>query len=74
MNPRTFARVGGIALSSVLLAGVAAPAMAGSFYVQEQSTRAQGRANAGVGAPGPDNAATTKTSEIKRLKYISVQI
>ena len=50
MNPRTFARAGGIALSSALLAGVAAPAMAGSFYVQEQSTRAQGRANAGVGA------------------------
>jgi long-chain fatty acid transport protein len=50
MTPRNFARVGGIALTTALLAGVAAPAMAGSFYVQEQSTRAQGRANAGVGA------------------------
>jgi len=42
--------MGGIALTTALLAGVAAPAMAGSFYVQEQSTRGQGRANAGVGA------------------------
>lgn len=50
MTSRTFARMGGIALTSALLAGVAAPAMAGSFYVQEQSTRGQGRANAGVGA------------------------
>ena len=50
MNPRNTARLGGLALSSVLLAGVAAPAFAGSFYVQEQSTRGQGRANAGVGA------------------------
>jgi len=50
MNPRNLARVGGLALTTVLLAGVAAPAFAGSFYVQEQSTRAQGRANAGVGA------------------------
>ena len=50
MTSRNFARVGGLALTTVLLAGVAAPAMAGSFYVQEQSTRAQGRANAGVGA------------------------
>ncbi len=50
MTSRNFARVGGIALTTALLAGVAAPAMAGSFYVQEQSTRGQGRANAGVGA------------------------
>ncbi|WP_428154186.1 OmpP1/FadL family transporter [Brevundimonas sp.] len=50
MTSRNFARVGGLALTTALLAGVAAPAMAGSFYVQEQSTRAQGRANAGVGA------------------------
>ena len=50
MTPRNFARMGGLALSTALLAGVAAPAMAGSFYVQEQSTRGQGRANAGVGA------------------------
>ena len=49
MTSRNFARVGGIALTTALLAGVAAPAMAGSFYVQEQSTRGQGRANAGVG-------------------------
>ena len=50
MTSRNFARVGGLALTTALLAGVAAPAMAGSFYVQEQSTRGQGRANAGVGA------------------------
>ncbi|WP_312598200.1 outer membrane protein transport protein [Brevundimonas sp.] len=50
MTSRTLARAGGIALTTALLAGVAAPAMAGSFYVQEQSTRGQGRANAGVGA------------------------
>ena len=50
MTSRNFARAGGIALTTALLAGVAAPAMAGSFYVQEQSTRGQGRANAGVGA------------------------
>ncbi|MFN3435698.1 MAG: OmpP1/FadL family transporter, partial [Sphingomonas sp.] len=50
MTPRNFARMGGIALTTVLLAGVAAPAMAGSFYVQEQSTRGQGRANSGEGA------------------------
>lgn len=50
MTSRNIARMGGIALTTALLAGVAAPAMAGSFYVQEQSTRAQGRANAGVGA------------------------
>lgn len=50
MTSRNFARMGGIALTTALLAGVAAPAMAGSFYVQEQSTRGQGRANAGVGA------------------------
>lgn len=50
MTPRNLARMGGIALTTVLLAGVAAPAMAGSFYVQEQSTRGQGRANSGEGA------------------------
>ncbi|MDQ1155359.1 OmpP1/FadL family transporter [Brevundimonas sp. SORGH_AS_0993] len=50
MTSRNIARMGGIALTTALLAGVAAPAMAGSFYVQEQSTRGQGRANAGVGA------------------------
>ena len=50
MTSRNFARMGGIAMTTALLAGVAAPAMAGSFYVQEQSTRGQGRANAGVGA------------------------
>ena len=50
MTSRNVARAGGIALTTALLAGVAAPAMAGSFYVQEQSTRGQGRANAGVGA------------------------
>lgn len=50
MTPRNLVRFGGAALTTALLAGVAAPAMAGSFYVQEQSTRGQGRANAGVGA------------------------
>ena len=50
MTSRNIARMGGLALTTALLAGVAAPAMAGSFYVQEQSTRGQGRANAGVGA------------------------
>ncbi|MEN5362448.1 OmpP1/FadL family transporter [Brevundimonas intermedia] len=50
MTSRNFARVGGLALTTALLAGVAAPAMAGSFYVQEQSTRGQGRANSGEGA------------------------
>ncbi|KAK0330855.1 hypothetical protein LTR94_031178, partial [Friedmanniomyces endolithicus] len=50
MNPRIYARASGLALTSLLLGGVAAPAFAGSFYVQEQSTRGQGRANAGVGA------------------------
>ncbi len=34
MTSRNFARVGGLALTTALLAGVAAPAMAGSFYVQ----------------------------------------
>ena len=50
MTPRNLVRFGGAALTTALLAGVAAPAMAGSFYVQEQSTRGQGRANAGVAA------------------------
>jgi len=50
MTPRTIARLGGLALSSALLAGVAAPAMAGSFYLQEQSTRGAGRAYSGEGA------------------------
>jgi long-chain fatty acid transport protein len=34
MTPRNFARAGGIALTTALLAGVAPPAMAGTFYVQ----------------------------------------
>lgn len=50
MTPRNLVRFGGAALTTAFLAGVAAPAMAGSFYVQEQSTRGQGRANAGVAA------------------------
>ena len=50
MNTRNVARLGGIALTSALLAGVAAPAMAGSFYLQEQSTRGAGRAYSGEGA------------------------
>ena len=50
MNPRTLARLGGAALTTALLAGVSAPAMAGSFYLQEQSTRGAGRAYSGEGA------------------------
>ena len=47
MNPRKIVRFGGVALTTALMAGVAAPAFAGSFYVQEQSVRGQGRANSG---------------------------
>jgi long-chain fatty acid transport protein len=50
MNPRNIARVGGLALTTALLVGVSAPAMAGSFYLQEQSTRGAGRAYSGEGA------------------------
>ena len=41
------ARIGGLA---VLMASVAAPAMAGSFYLQEQSARGAGRAYSGEAA------------------------
>ena len=47
MTSRKIARLGGLALSTVLMAGVAAPAFAGSFYIQEQSARGMGRANSG---------------------------
>lgn len=47
MTPRNMARLGGLALSTLLMAGVAAPAFAGSFYLQEQSARGMGRANSG---------------------------
>ena len=42
MTSRNAARIGGLA---VLMASVAAPAFAGSFYLQEQSARGLGRAN-----------------------------
>ena len=44
MTPRNMARIGGLA---VLMASVAAPAFAGSFYLQEQSVRGAGRAYSG---------------------------
>jgi long-chain fatty acid transport protein len=50
MNSRNMARLGGLALTTVLMAGVAAPAFAGSFYLQEQSVRGAGRAFSGEAA------------------------
>lgn len=47
MTPRNMARVGGLA---ILMASVAAPAFAGSFYLQEQSVRGAGRAFSGEAA------------------------
>lgn len=47
MTPRNLARFGGLAFTTALMAGVAAPALAGSFYLQEQSVRGMGRANSG---------------------------
>lgn len=47
MTPRTLARLGGLALTTALMTGVAAPAFAGSFYLQEQSVRGAGRAFSG---------------------------
>ena len=47
MIPRNMARIGGLA---VLMASVAAPAFAGSFYLQEQSVRGAGRAFSGEAA------------------------
>ncbi|MEN5112413.1 hypothetical protein ABE453_00200 [Brevundimonas diminuta] len=44
MTPRNMARLGGLALTTALMTGVAAPAFAGSFYLQEQSVRGAGRA------------------------------
>lgn len=44
MTSRNVARIGGLA---VLMASVAAPAFAGSFYLQEQSARGAGRAYSG---------------------------
>jgi len=43
-------RLGGLALTTVLMTGVAAPALAGSFYLQEQSVRGAGRAFSGEAA------------------------
>lgn len=47
MTPRNMGRIGGLA---VLMASVAAPAFAGSFYLQEQSVRGAGRAYSGEAA------------------------
>ena len=47
MTSRNVARIGGLA---VLMASVAAPAFAGSFYLQEQSARGAGRAYSGEAA------------------------
>jgi long-chain fatty acid transport protein len=44
------ARLGGLSLAAVLLASVATPTLAGSFYLQEQSARGAGRAYSGEGA------------------------
>ncbi|WP_240387347.1 OmpP1/FadL family transporter [Brevundimonas naejangsanensis] len=41
------ARLGGLALTTALMTGVAAPAFAGSYYLQEQSVRGVGRAYSG---------------------------
>ncbi|MEN5145491.1 OmpP1/FadL family transporter [Brevundimonas diminuta] len=50
MTPRKIVRLGGAALTTALMAGVAAPAFAGSFYLQEQSVRGAGRAYSGEAA------------------------
>ncbi|WP_449253100.1 OmpP1/FadL family transporter [Brevundimonas naejangsanensis] len=50
MTPRNMARLGGLTLTTVLMTGVAAPAFAGSFYLQEQSVRGAGRAFSGEAA------------------------
>lgn len=50
MTPRNMVRLGGLALTTVLMTGVAAPALAGSFYLQEQSVRGAGRAFSGEAA------------------------
>lgn len=50
MTPRNMARLGGLALTTILMTGVAAPAFAGSFYLQEQSVRGAGRAFSGEAA------------------------
>ncbi|MNK33882.1 Outer membrane protein P1 precursor [compost metagenome] len=47
MNSRNMGRISGLA---VLMASVAAPAFAGSFYLQEQSVRGAGRAYSGEAA------------------------
>ncbi len=50
MTPRNMVRLGGLALTTALMTGVAAPALAGSFYLQEQSVRGAGRAFSGEAA------------------------
>lgn len=50
MTPRILGRVSAAALLAASAAAIAAPASAGSFYLQEQSVRGIGRANSGEGA------------------------
>lgn len=50
MTSRKTARLGGLALTTALMTGVAGPALAGSYYLQEQSVRAAGRAFSGEAA------------------------
>ena len=50
MNISQAARLGGLSLTAVLLASVATPTLAGSFYLQEQSARGAGRAYSGEAA------------------------
>ncbi|CAN5297297.1 outer membrane protein transport protein [soil metagenome] len=50
MHVSNAARLGGLSLAAVLLASVATPTLAGSYYLQEQSARAAGRAYSGEAA------------------------
>lgn len=50
MTSRKTVRLGGLALTTALMTGVAGPALAGSYYLQEQSVRAAGRAFSGEAA------------------------
>jgi long-chain fatty acid transport protein len=50
MNAPQVARIGGLTLTAALLASVATPTLAGSFYLQEQSARGAGRAYSGEAA------------------------
>ena len=50
MKISNVARLGGLSLTAALLASVATPTLAGSFYLQEQSARGAGRAYSGEAA------------------------